>query len=166
MSQVEFLVGRKVVEIDVDQYGGARIVFDVREEPEPALYADVGPCAFERSGVPLALSEMVGAVVSATSTEGGTLQLWFGDGRTMRCEPNPSIEAWEVVGGFPQALVVCCPGGELAIFDSTHVPSEAEAQEVVDFINEVLGWDVQLGEVTETGSIRVEDAPNEPDASE
>jgi hypothetical protein len=165
-SQIEFLVGREVVEMEVDEYGSARIIFEVGDKREPALYADVA-FAFERpGGGALAVPDLVGAVVSATSTEGGTLQLWFEDGHTLRCEPDPDIEAWEVVGGFPQELVVCTPGGDVAIIDSTHVPSEAEAQEVVNLMNEALGWDVRLGEVTETGAILVEDAPEAPETSE
>jgi hypothetical protein len=44
-------------------------------------------------------------------------------GSWLRCEPDPDYEAWQVVGGDPQALVVCLPGvGELAVWDSSTPP--------------------------------------------
>ena len=157
VSEVEFLVGRDVVEVRLEPAGGARIVFEVGDKPAPALYADVGPSTYEdESGSPHPLSEMVGAIVSNTSTEDGTLLLAFADGRRLRCEPHPRYEAWEVVGGTPQYPVVCSPGGELAVWDSTHVPSAAEAQEITDSLNEITGWGSRVREVTETGEILVE----------
>ena len=90
VSEVEFLVGRDVVEVRLEPAGGARIVFEVGDKPAPALYADVGPSTYEdESGSPHPLSEMVGAIVSNTSTEDGTLLLAFADGRRLRCEPHP-----------------------------------------------------------------------------
>ncbi len=38
MSEIDFLVGRTVVEVRYDE----RVVFDAGAEPEPRLYADVG----------------------------------------------------------------------------------------------------------------------------
>jgi hypothetical protein len=61
-----------------------------------------------------------------------------------------------VVGGTPQNFVVCSPGGELAVWDSTYVPSAAEAQDTIDSLNEITGWGVRVREVTETGEILVE----------
>ena len=56
----------------------------------------------------------------------------FADGGALRCEPDPDYEAWQVVGGDPQALVVCLPGdGELAVWDSSTPPiSPEEANEL------------------------------------
>ena len=39
MSDVDFLVGKTVVAV---QESGTRIIFELGEKPEPALYADVG----------------------------------------------------------------------------------------------------------------------------
>ena len=83
----------------------------------------------------------------------------------MRCEPDADYEAWQVVGGWPQSLVVCTPGGELAIVDSTHVPSAEEAQRTIDQLNELTSWNVSLREVTDTGGIIVDPARGDDDTS-
>jgi hypothetical protein len=108
------------------------------------------------------LASLVGNVVSDTSTQDGALVLSFADGSLLRCEPDKRYEAWQVVGGSPQHLVVCEPGGELAVWDSSHVPTEAEAQEMVEELKEmgILGLDAQVREVTETGGIIVEPRSN------
>ena len=167
MSEVAFLIGRKVVEVQVDPRRGARIIFELSDKPEPALYADIGLSAYEdRDGHSRPLSEMVGVVVSETSTEGGTLRLSFADRRTLRCTPHPDYEAWQVVGGTPQNLVVCLPGdGELAVCDSSHVPSAEEAEELIDHLNEITGSDLRVREVTETGGILVEPGSSNQDDS-
>jgi hypothetical protein len=122
MSDVGFLVGRAVVEVQPLAAGGARIVFELGDKPVPAVYADVGPSI----------------------------------GRALRCEPQPEFEAWEVVGGEPQYLVVCTPGGELAVWDSTYIPSLAEAQETIDRLDEMTSWKGRVRKVTETGGIIVD----------
>jgi hypothetical protein len=55
--------------------------------------------------------------VYRVSTDDGTLDLAFSDGSSLRCPPDDRYEAWQVVGGFPEHLVVCTPGGELAVWD-------------------------------------------------
>jgi hypothetical protein len=163
---VGFLVGRTVVEVQRNPGGGARIIFDLGDGPEPALYADVGSCLYEDgSGVTRVLTGMASGVVSDTSAEGGTLVLSFTDGSVLRCAPDPRHEAWEVVGGSPQHLVVCQPGGEVAVWDSSHVPTDVEAQETVERVRELLGWDVQVREITETGGIVVESRTKPDDAA-
>jgi hypothetical protein len=118
MSDVGFLVGRTVLEVREDE----RVIFEIGRTPEPALYADVGASIYEdREGRTVALSAIVGKVVVDTSTAGGTLVLSFADGSRLRSEPDANYEAWHVVGGTPQQLVVCMPGGELAVWDSSHV---------------------------------------------
>jgi hypothetical protein len=47
MSEVGFLVGRTVVEVQRSPGGGARIIFDLGVGSAPALYADVGSCLYE-----------------------------------------------------------------------------------------------------------------------
>jgi Family of unknown function (DUF6188) len=166
MSEVGFLVGRAVVAVRRNPDGSARIIFDLGDRPESALYADVGACIFEdRSGVALVPASMVSSVVSDTSTDDGTLMLSFANGSLLRCEPDARYEAWQVVGGSPQSLVVCQPGGELAVWDSSHVPTETEAQETAELLKRTLGWDVQVREVTETGGIIVEPRSKPEDGS-
>lgn len=166
MSEIEFLVGKTVVEVQRNPGGGARIIFDLGDGPAPALYADVGSCLYEdEEGVTRVLTGMVSTVISDTSTDNGTLVLSFTDGSLLRCAPDPRYEAWEVVGGSPQHLVVCQPGGEVAVWDSSHVPSDIEAQETVERVRELLGWDVQVREISETGGIIVEPRSKPEDAS-
>jgi hypothetical protein len=114
MGEIDFLVGEKVVEVR----DGGRIVFGADETSEPRLYADVGPsrCA-DSDGESLPLEALVERTVASVSTTGGVLLLAFTDGATLRCDPSGEYEAWQVAGGKPQFLVVCCPGGELAVWD-------------------------------------------------
>ena len=94
-------------------------MFEAGTRSEPALYADVADHeSVDRSGRPEQLENFTGRTVTAASTADGTLQLSFADGSLIRCEPVETHEAWQVVGGDPQWLVVCAPGGELAIWDS------------------------------------------------
>ena len=113
MTQIDFLVGRAVVEVR----DNGRIVFEVGAKPEPRLYADVGDAVcLDPRGVPFATGELVGRTVASVSSTNGVLQIRFTDGAMLRSEPDPSYEAWQVVGGAPQTLVVCLPGGELAVW--------------------------------------------------
>jgi hypothetical protein len=160
MSAVGFLVGRAVVEVQTEPEGSARIIFELGDGPTPALYADVGASIYEDvHGKSRALSSMTGSVCAATSTDNGTLSLSFADGSRLRCEPHPLYEAWEVAGGTPQYLVVCTPGGGLAVWDSSHIPTAAEAQATVARLSEITGWDVEIREITDTGGIII--APSE-----
>lgn len=162
MNDVGFLVGKTVVAV----HDGARIIFELGEKPEPALYADVGTHTYRDShGIDRVIASIVGNVVADASTPEGALLLSFTDGSLLRCEPDPNYEAWQVVGGRPQYLVVCLPGGELAVWDSSHIPTAAEAQETVERINALFGWDVQVGEITEDGGITFKQRPRPRDAS-
>jgi len=115
MSEVAFLVGQTVTEIRDDN----RVVFVSGDKPEPSLYVDVGECAVTSAdGQSQPLESLVGLAVTATSTSGDVLVLEFNDGSILRNEPHPEYEAWQVVGGDPQYLVVCLPGGELAVWDA------------------------------------------------
>ena len=166
MSEVEFLVGREVIEVRTEPDGSTLIIFERGDLAEPRVYASLGSGSNvdETSGTRDGES-LVGKVVSSTSTEAGTLVLQFAGGGSMRCEPDVDYEAWQVVGEWPQSLVVCTPGGELAIVDSTHVPSADEAQRTIDQLNELTGWNVSLREVTDTGGIIVDPARDDDDAS-
>ena len=166
MSEVEFLVGREVVEVRAEPSGGARVIFELGDKPEPALYADVGPAATLTvlSGEDRPLDASVGKVVAETSTTDGTLLLRFADGGRLRCDPAPDYEAWQVVGGTPQYLVVCDSDGDLSVFDSSYVPTRAEAEETIGLINRMTGWSVRVREVTEDGAILVEEGDETADA--
>jgi hypothetical protein len=154
MSEVAFLVGQTVSEIR----DGNRIVF-VPGEPEPSLYADVGECTvIGTAGEPRPLGSLVGLTVTATSTASDVLVLEFNDGSTLRCEPDPNYEAWQVVGGDPQYLVVCSPGGELAVWDKRYTPSREKAEQAVErFFGP--GWHVT--DVREGGGIGAEPSPED-----
>jgi hypothetical protein len=141
MSEIDFLVGRTVREIRYSTPGNLRIVFDAGDMVEPALYADVGHCTYvdaagaahditpeDPSTVGPVLAS-VGQPLATVSTSGGTLELRFSIGGYLRCEWAEEYEAWQVVGGSPQHLVVCLRGGELAVWDNT---TEVETIEVAD----------------------------------
>jgi hypothetical protein len=157
MSDVEFLVGQKVVDVQ----DGGRIVFVAGARPEPRLYADVGDCeCVDADGTAVALVDLVQRTVGSASTTNGVLALRFTDGVVLRCPPDPQYEAWQVVGGSPQYLVVCLPGGELGVWDKRHVPSDAEAQRTVEQLHDLFGWKVRVSRITDDGGIIVE--PVEP----
>jgi hypothetical protein len=163
MSDVDFLVGKTVVAV---QESGTRIIFELGEKPEPALYADVGPHTYrDDHGVDRVIASLVGSVVADTSTLNGALLLSFTDGSLLRCQPDPNYEAWQVVGGQPQYLVVCQPGGELAVWDSSHIPTATEAEETVERVNALFGWDAQIDEITEDGGITLQPRPGPRDVS-
>jgi Family of unknown function (DUF6188) len=113
MSEIDFLVGETVVDVRETE----RLVF-AYARPEADLYADLGPSVtLGPQGEVLPMSDLVGRTVAATSTAGGSLRLTFTDGSTVRCDPSDEYEAWEVSGGKPYFLVVCTPGGGVAVFD-------------------------------------------------
>jgi hypothetical protein len=128
MSEVDFLVGQTAKEMHYSVPGNLRIVFDPGERVPPALYADVGPFEFrDREGrvhaVDPADPKTVGPVlatvgrrIDSADTQGGALTLEFSDGSRIRCEPHEEYEAWEVVGGSPNHLVVSGTGGELLVW--------------------------------------------------
>jgi hypothetical protein len=112
VSEIDFLVDRTVVAIKYDE----RVVFEAGTKPEPRVYADVGHAArLDEHGQPVSVMDLVGRTVGGVSTDGGVLRITFTDGTTLRSDPDPDVEAWQVVGGSPQGLVVCPPGGELAV---------------------------------------------------
>lgn len=127
MSEIDFLIGRTVE--DVRLTNGLRIVFDMGDRPEPALYADVqerltfvdaagrshsiDPSERDRLGPALAIH---GKQVERVSTEDARLFISFSDGSAIDVSPHPSYEAWQVVGGSPQTLVVCLGPGDLAVW--------------------------------------------------
>lgn len=63
--------------------------------------------------------ELVGQTVeSATADDAGTLYLRFSDSTTIEVPPDEAYEAWNV-SGPNGALVVCTPGGKLAVWSAT-----------------------------------------------
>ena len=132
VSEIDFLVGKTVEELRYPA-NGLRIVFEAGDRVEPALYADVEQ-AFtftDRAGLvhevdpnkPATLGPVLTiageTVVDAVSTEEAALTLRFSDRSALACEPHPSCEAWQVVGGSPQYLVVSIEPGHLAVWDDT-----------------------------------------------
>ena len=129
MGEVDFLVGRTISELRYSAPSNFRMVFDAGDQVEPGLYADLGPFSYvEREGtthrivpdnpatVGPALTTL-GRSVDFATVEDGVLTLMFSDASQVRCEPNDLYEAWQVVRGVPQHLVVCAPSGELAVWD-------------------------------------------------
>jgi hypothetical protein len=144
MGDLDFLVGKSVAEIRDD----SRIVFVPGSRPEPDLYVDVGPAELvDGDAAAIPLTALVGQTVSAASAPSGSLSLTFTDGSQLRCDPDPEYEAWQIVGGDPQTLIVCEPGGELAIWDKRHLVTRAEAEESVERLNAALGWNVRVKDV-------------------
>ena len=130
MSEVDFLVGKVVDEIRYSAPGNLSMVFEVGDGVVPALYATLGcSCVFVDSAgnthniepdTPATVGPILISVnqrVDRVGTDDGTLDLAFSDGSRLRCAPDDRYEAWQVVGGFPEHLVVCTPGGELAVWD-------------------------------------------------
>jgi hypothetical protein len=148
MNEVAFLVGQMVLEVRYGQ--SVRLVFELGDGPAPALYAaleeeftyiDAAGHRHDASADhPAKLGPMlqvVGQTVTQATTESATLSLTFSDGSTIRCPPHPDYEAWEVVGGSPQSLVVCLPGdGDLAVFDERTPPASPE--ELEEFISRLM----------------------------
>ena len=61
---------------------------------------------------------LVGKTVEATATpDDASLHLTFSDHSRLRCDPHEQYEAWQVVGGLPQYLVVGSGPGNLLVFD-------------------------------------------------
>jgi hypothetical protein len=129
MSDVAFLVGQVVKE--VRYHGIVRIIFDEGERVEPALYVDleeaftyVDPAGSRHEIVP-SEPESVGPVlaihgctVHAVDVDSSAaLDVTFSDGSAIRCEPHERHEAWQVVGGSPQYLVVSVGPDDLAVWD-------------------------------------------------
>jgi hypothetical protein len=114
---LDFLVGRTVAEIRHDN----QVVFQAGTDPAPCLFARVEatPDSADRGGAPLSLPDLIGRSVASASAKGGVLLLVFADGATLRCEPSPESEAWQVEGGHPLRLIVCRAGGELSVWDET-----------------------------------------------
>ena len=114
---LDFLVGRTVAEIRHDN----QVVFEAGTDHAPSLFARVEatPASADRGGAPLSLPDLIGRSVASASAKGGVLLLVFADGATLRCEPGPEYEAWQVEGGHPLRLIVCRAGGELSVWDET-----------------------------------------------
>ncbi|MGH3009931.1 MAG: DUF6188 family protein [Gaiellaceae bacterium] len=114
---LDFLVDQTVREIRSNN----QIHFEAREQAESPLFVRVEApmdCT-DRTGEPLSLPDLVERSVAAASTANGVLLLVFADGATLRCEPDPHYESWQVEGGHPSSLVICRPGGELSVWDET-----------------------------------------------
>lgn len=131
VGDLDFLVGQTVDELRYSTPGNLRLVLDIGDGVEPALYADLGHSLlfdFEERVHEIDPEDpttvgpvlwVVGKEIQGVNAEGGALSLVFSDGSRVRCEPQEDYEAWQVVGGSPQHLVVCMPGGELAVWERT-----------------------------------------------
>jgi hypothetical protein len=69
----------------------------------------------ERSGLGPLLALYPDALEKVSVDGQGTLELRFGGGASISVPANPRWEAWQIVGPGT-ALVVCAPGGRLAVW--------------------------------------------------
>jgi hypothetical protein len=83
------------------------VVGETRHSRDPSERPKLGPL----------LAIYPDALVDAVATANGVLRLAFASGSTITVPPDPRYEAWSVVGRAG-SLVVCTPGGELAIWDA------------------------------------------------
>jgi hypothetical protein len=72
----------------------------------------------ERQDVAPALALFGADIRSAEAFKSGELRIGFDNGLHLTCPPDPSFEAWQVVGenGF---RLVSLPGGELAVWSGS-----------------------------------------------
>jgi hypothetical protein len=61
-----------------------------------------------------------------TSTDAAVLVLDFADGGRVVCPPHEEYEAWQVVGGSPENLVIGVGPGNVAVFDERNAVPLAE----------------------------------------
>jgi hypothetical protein len=61
-------------------------------------------------------------VSTCTISDDGTLVIAFKDGWTLRCDPDPKYEAWEL--RTPTEYVVCRPGGGISAWSSSTEPAQ------------------------------------------
>jgi hypothetical protein len=126
VGDVDFLVGRSINEFRV-WFGGIRIVFEPGERVEPDLYIDLSdfdyqdgagtrlhPDVEQPETIGPAL-KLVGRSVTSASAKDAVLDLTFDDGSELRCPPARDYEAWQVVGGDANSLVIALPGGGLSV---------------------------------------------------
>jgi hypothetical protein len=131
VTAIGFLTGQELVEIRYS-LGLVRFVFDAGDRVEPALYADLGPFAVtgadgvaelvdpdDSSTLRPALLLVGKTIEHAAFEDDGSLTLGFSGDASLRCEPSKDFEAWQVVGGTPQHLIVCVEPGEVSVFGET-----------------------------------------------
>lgn len=92
--------------------------YELHIEGELAVHNPAGPTIHRIPGEPHTdelVAALTGAVVSAVVNEDGELRVDLDSGHRLVVEPDRYFEAWTVTapGRF---LVVCMPGGELAVW--------------------------------------------------
>jgi hypothetical protein len=130
VNELDFLIGQTVERFHYPA-NGIRVVFKHESDrAEPDLYVDLeSTFTYTDSAGTVhvvdddlsalgAVFSLAGEKVEGVSVADGVLRLEFSRGRSIRCEPDPAVEAWQVVGGDPLGLVVCTTEGELLIADA------------------------------------------------
>ncbi|WP_067697565.1 DUF6188 family protein [Nocardia jejuensis] len=87
-------------------------------EGELAVHSPSGPTLRRIAGEPHTedvASAVAGEIVSATVTSTGELRIDLDSGNRLVVEPDRYFEAWNITAPG-KYLVVCMPGGELAIW--------------------------------------------------
>ncbi|MGY5883476.1 DUF6188 family protein [Modestobacter lacusdianchii] len=120
-AQLQPLVGQFLGQLCVGLHdaqlrfsGGVTVTFEAPLTVAPAPGAPVVP--HELEGLALLLPLLNGDVVAVAVGDDGALGLTIGE-TTLRCAPDPDHEAWQVTGS-DVGLVVCGPGGDLAVWHS------------------------------------------------
>jgi hypothetical protein len=93
---------------------------------ETPFHLDVGERTYpldpsHRSGLGPLLTIYPDTLTDAVATTKGVLRLSFQSGSTLIVPPNPQGDAWSVVGRAG-TLVVCTPGGEVAVWRAPGSP--------------------------------------------
>ena len=117
-----FLVGRAVEQIWI--WGPIRLILELGDRPEPAMYVDVHASTYVRTaGVEASLNVLdrpseAGAVLVLLNTEvvsaraeRGVLHVSFVNGTELHSPPDERRETWTVVGDG--RVFQCMPGGEV-----------------------------------------------------
>jgi len=128
VNELDFLIGKTVEQFRYPA-NGVRVVLDEGDRVEPDLYVDLESTFTytDSTGAVYvvdddlsafgAVCSLAGERVQGVSCIEGVLSLEFSGGRSIRCEPDPAVEAWQVVGGDPFYLVIGMQDGSLSIFD-------------------------------------------------
>ncbi len=66
-----------------------------------------------------ALSVLHKSIERVSAYKNGTVEVRFTDGSTLTAAPNPNYESWHITGAGG-LLIVCTPGGELAVWLPKH----------------------------------------------
>ncbi|BAW05977.1 DUF6188 family protein [Nocardia seriolae] len=94
--------------------------YDINIEGELAVHSPTGARLHRIPGEPHTddlVAALTGVIVAATVADNGELRIDLASGHRLVVEPDPYFEAWNVTAPG-RYLVVCMPGGELAVWSA------------------------------------------------